>query len=679
MALLKPLEMHLLCEIHNDLAARIDAVHRSVLHLQGLLIPDVSQAMSDQGNTEFTLLTIPPEVDRRFQITAERAHPEIAQPKLFPLQAGADAFIIHFENSTKKFVPGRFLNERTPTPKQYLNLLKCIWIIERLQQSESLVTCPKDSQWPGYVSQLKEELSIECQRFNAPSIQKLLAPDLRDVQSEQDYAIWDEENIAELISPHFESYTEEVLKISLPSTSPSLARDMTVFKIDKSRYRLVEAIHDKDKVSGRREEVKLEIDLKTVNLTPIYATPSSRPKAFELLIHSGSMSINPTFQELKHLYRLQHLLTGYKVYNRYDQAMVKVKFYISNQPDPLEEHGRIQLWLPKSFESSSTTNSPEGSEAQSTAATTSSLGNLTLQSLTLNGDSQRGCFSPRINTSSSTLNRRTSAGLASPRSNTTGSFTITPTTGRANSEGIASAIAHQRDVKSSIYSQGRSIMSNNTTISRRTASSVSTINTGTGKARLHEKPIKPLLVIFLKSMDDRDRRATVAIEIDDTTVVKRERCKCRTANSRCPVSCIERSKGHLIAQRWNADQSERNWNVAALGMEQRKPPPDHSWNNLARISIAFQSMEGKLLCIRGRIGMLTSLDRYKFAGGPCSCKPKMQHDISRCVLDGHHGIFGEIRQISSQRLRNYHEERDRASRRNMIMGSLPEDDTWDNT
>ena len=69
-----------------------------------------------------------------------------------------------------------------------------------------------------------------------------------------------------------------------------------------------------------------------------------------------------------------------------------------------------------------------------------------------------------------------------------------------------------------------------------------------------------------------------------------------------------------------------------------------------------------------------SLDRSKFAGSPCSCKPKMQHDLSRCILEGHHGVFGVVKQIGSQRLRNYHEERDKTSARNMVLGSMPEDE-----
>ena len=69
-----------------------------------------------------------------------------------------------------------------------------------------------------------------------------------------------------------------------------------------------------------------------------------------------------------------------------------------------------------------------------------------------------------------------------------------------------------------------------------------------------------------------------------------------------------------------------------------------------------------------------SLERYKFAGGPCSCKPTMQHDLSRCILEGHKGVFGVVKQIGSQRLRNYHQERDKAAERSMVFGSLPEDE-----
>jgi hypothetical protein len=52
----------------------------------------------------------------------------------------------------------------------------------------------------------------------------------------------------------------------------------------------------------------------------------------------------------------------------------------------------------------------------------------------------------------------------------------------------------------------------------------------------------------------------------------------------------------------------------------------------------------------------------------------MAHDLARCILEGHHGIFGVVKQIGSQRLKNYHDQRDQSTTRNMVLGSLPEDE-----
>ena len=52
----------------------------------------------------------------------------------------------------------------------------------------------------------------------------------------------------------------------------------------------------------------------------------------------------------------------------------------------------------------------------------------------------------------------------------------------------------------------------------------------------------------------------------------------------------------------------------------------------------------------------------------------MQHDLTNCILERHHGIFGVVKQIGSQRLRNYHQDRDKMAGRNMVIGSLPEDE-----
>ncbi|KAH8594198.1 hypothetical protein B0O99DRAFT_742105 [Bisporella sp. PMI_857] len=643
--LLKPLELNLLSDIHRDLADRIDAVHRSILHLHGLLIPDIEQAMTEQRRVMPIPLGVPPDIERKFQAAAEKSYPQTRMLGHFPLQAGADAFVTHMKASTKNFTAGNFLRDRTPQINQYIALLKCIYIIRCLHESDELRGAPSDSQWPAYINQLNEDLSVECQRFTTPSAQRLIAPDLGAVIQDEMFFIWPEENIAEYISPHSEVYLEEVLKIPMPSPNVALQRDMTIYRLESTKYRLVETIEDKSTPSARRQEYRMDIDLKTYVLTPIYATPSSRPKSLEVLIHSDSAQTNPTFQDAKHMLRLQNLLTGYKVYERYDQAMVTVQFLVSGKGTPIEEHGRIQLWLPNMYGGSSASTSVTSSAPQSPTRSDASI-NTAFQSMSL-GNNQNFMNSSRLSNRSN-----------EPSMNTTKESLPLDMNRPDGSSSRLSLRSFTSKAKSRRQSSVMTSMSNSSGMSRMTTSSITTISTGTGRAHLHGKPAKPLLVIFLKSKDASAKLSIVAIQIDDATEVKRERCDCRTSNSKCRSSCVERADGYLLCQRWDADQGLGSWNLAKLGVEQRKELPADAWHDVKRVTMNFQSLE----------------DRYKFGGSPCSCRPKMQHDLARCILDGHHGVFGVVRQIGSQRLRNYHQERDKASGRNMVLGSLPEDD-----
>jgi hypothetical protein len=579
--LLKPLELNLLSDVHRDLVNRIDPAHRGFFHLQGLLISDVGQALSEQGRVLPVPVVVPTDIERKLQASAEKVYPGIRTPGNFPLQAGADAFTVHFEESTKRFRAGNFLNERTPAPKQYLALLKCVWIIGCIQQSNALRNAPLDSQWPGYINQLTEDLSLECQRFTAPSAQRLIAPNMVGLRHDDEFNIWPEEDIAEFISPHTEVCLEEVLRIPMPSPSQSLQRDMSIYRLESTRYRLVESIEDKQSQSARRQEFKMDIDLKTVNLTPIYATPSSRPKPLEVLINSGCTQTNPTFLEIKQILRLQHLLTGYKVYERYDQAMVTVSFFISGQATPIVKHGRLQLWLPHPYGNSSISTSPAPSTVQSPLRSSKASLNTAMESMTV--DSSRGDITP--------------SRLAIPSSRASLNTTrdsMTPTPSREN---VTPSRLSIRSFSTRSKNRPPSVMTNFSTTSRSTVTSTTTISTGTGRANLHIKPAKPLLVIFLKSQDASAKLAIAAIQIDDNTEVKRERCQCRTSNSPCRISCIERSDGCLLVQRWDANLGLGSWNLAKLGTEQRKELPENAWNDVKRVSMKFDSLEGMFVSL----------------------------------------------------------------------------------
>jgi hypothetical protein len=583
--LLKPLELNLLSEIHRDLAGRIDAVHRSVLHLHGLLIPDIEQALHEQARGSLIALVVPLEIEGRFQASAERTYPQIRMPGEFPLQAGADAFMAHFRKSTRNFTAGMFTNERTPHPMEYLSLLKCVWIIQRILQSTELRDVPQSSQWPGYIHQLNEDLSIESQRFTAPSAHLLSAPDLSSIVKEEEFCIWPAQNLAEFLSPHPESFLEEVMKFSLPTPSQSLRREMTVYRLEKSKYRLVESIEQEGHQVALPQKIQMDIDLKTVKLTPIYATPSSSQKSLEVLISSPSSQIQPTFQDMKQTLRFQHLLTGYKVYERYDQAMVTVSFFVSDQKAPIIEHGRLQLWLPQPYASMTSSDGSSSSTATPVKRSQTPI-NAAMGSMSLNYSCEE----------ISTLTPQSPSRGSSPyeqRPIELGKRSATPLTSQ---ERVTSSRHSIRSSSCRSRGQTPSVMTNMTGISsmsRSTVSSMTTVSTSMGRAHVHHKPSKPLLVIFLKSQDASGNLAVAAIQIDDETEVKRERCQCRTSNSKCRISCIERSDGFLAAQRWNADQELTSWNLAEVGTEQRKELPANAWQNVKRVSMSFDCLEGR--------------------------------------------------------------------------------------
>lgn len=53
---------------------------------------------------------------------------------------------------------------------------------------------------------------------------------------------------------------------------------------------------------------------------------------------------------------------------------------------------------------------------------------------------------------------------------------------------------------------------------------------------------------------------------------------------------------------------------------------------------------------------------------------KTTHELSRCNLESHNGLFGIVKQVGDQMLRKYHDERNHASTRTIALGPVPEGD-----
>jgi hypothetical protein len=60
-------------------------------------------------------------------------------------------------------------------------------------------------------------------------------------------------------------------------------------------------------------------DLKDIQLVPFYAVPKAEAFNIKLAKTSMGREISVAFTSLRHVFKFQHLITGYKPYNSYYQ------------------------------------------------------------------------------------------------------------------------------------------------------------------------------------------------------------------------------------------------------------------------------------------------------------------------------------------------------------------------
>ena len=154
----------LLTQIHKDLAKGIGAIHNDVrqihndlLGFMGVLVPDLKTALDQKDELQIHLLPVPPEIEQCLEgIFCDHPglrHNEYQYP---PLRDMADAFVVSLELSTKSFKPGLTRLEKTPPVDKYINLLICLFLLKKLEESKALQKAPERSHWPSYIEELKE-------------------------------------------------------------------------------------------------------------------------------------------------------------------------------------------------------------------------------------------------------------------------------------------------------------------------------------------------------------------------------------------------------------------------------------------------------------------------------------------------------------------------------------------
>lgn len=68
------------------------------------------------------------------------------------------------QQSTVSFKPGILIQDRTPPPALYFNLMKCVWILRMMQGFEEVKAPSQGSHWPRFIYQLRQVSFYSCSR-----------------------------------------------------------------------------------------------------------------------------------------------------------------------------------------------------------------------------------------------------------------------------------------------------------------------------------------------------------------------------------------------------------------------------------------------------------------------------------------------------------------------------------
>ena len=149
----------LLTRIYEDLAHRIDVVDNHVQEVQndlraltGFLVPTLAEALESQSRHLIHRVEVPAEIGLQLDHEFGR-HPQSADGGYPSLRAMADGFLASYEHSTVSFVPDTV---RSPPVAQYICLLKCQFLIDKIQDSQELLDAPRLSHWPSFIKSLEE-------------------------------------------------------------------------------------------------------------------------------------------------------------------------------------------------------------------------------------------------------------------------------------------------------------------------------------------------------------------------------------------------------------------------------------------------------------------------------------------------------------------------------------------
>ncbi|CAO2652591.1 Nn.00g008740.m01.CDS01 [Neocucurbitaria sp. VM-36] len=313
-------------------------------------------------------VAVPSELSERFASELQRhilsvpsIHGETSNEMQLSVKDGLEAFFAHFNS----------IGQDGDT-KSYLRLMKSIWIMDKIRGSDDWSNIQRVNPGGLYdrcVREMDRRLRAKCSRAGRIQVAGSRLSIIMQLPEEA-FTIWpsmepikDASHVAHLgvlldipILPDSKSHTLRVVR----NVDGTLGvEDTTTTSTESSGT-----------VSSERIVQKLNIELSRAYLVPIYASPgdlgASLPSCTVKLQSSrdGINGVTPEFKSTSDLFKLQHLVTGYRR-NITVTSLIKGQEYptISSStrsrsrrtPSVLTEVGNLQLWQKAPYERSHST------------------------------------------------------------------------------------------------------------------------------------------------------------------------------------------------------------------------------------------------------------------------------------------------------------------------------------
>ncbi|KAJ9608441.1 hypothetical protein H2200_007429 [Cladophialophora chaetospira] len=684
--IIKPLEIDLLSQI----ISRLDAVHGRVEQVYGILTSNVPQAVRQQEQQLSHTLDCPPDILARFQRAAEQGNGNQRSAASRSLTDLTETFLLHLGQSTIHFQPERTFEAQIAPTKEYVNLLKCVWLMDQIEQHRDVHPRDDESHWVSYIKGLKAELSRECFRFDPRCPDQVLPPDLR-LLNNIDFSIWPLKTPEPILPPIVQlpaAMMDELLNVTLSSPRPSLVQHFRLLRgVDGKMSAVISAV-DYEGEDERRDSQTLDFNIESAGLIPLYAV-SFEPGPSSIILRTDSVMAELAFKQADELLRFQRALTGYKVYEEFSQSSVMLELIMSGGKTPLVYSAHVQLWIPKELEGRASSGPGSDSDLDLASRRTSNASPLSSPTSLYPGTSNFNFGTTPPNTDLLTnrlghlnLSQRQNwpnGGSLSSSSNGTirgSSFSQSLPYHHAPPLGInrATSMASTHTTASaSTARESISVFSDQSRTSRATSVTsrkITGLDSGTGRGYVYQKPSEPMLVLFLKSTNNQVTTtnappfSVVVIQLDEKTAPNYERCRCQSHPDQCDITALERDKGKddLFARIIEADELG-SWDLMRF-----RPSPRQ--NQLSTDTATFAKQPKPLQKLRRVTLKFPDVQsRYRLSGRPCGChKTKTTGELMACLREKHQGLLGELRQYHRKELGRFEEAQ--RKRKDVILGPM---------